>query len=92
MEVLHREDESEFRIEENGEVVAELGYFREAGVITIEHTRVDEKLRSRGVGRQLVEAAVSFAREKGERIKPLCSFARAVFDQNAKYEDVRAAD
>jgi len=47
-------------------------------------------VRGRGIGHSLVDAAVSFARDKGERVRPLCSFARAVFDKNATYDDVRA--
>lgn len=90
MDVQHREDESEFRVEHDGDVVAELGYVREEGLLTIEHTRVDEKLRGRGVGERLVEAAVCFARDEGMRVKPVCAYARALFDRSAKYEDVRA--
>jgi predicted GNAT family acetyltransferase len=92
MDVAHREDGKggEFTIKEGSDVVAELKYSREGEKLTIEHTRVDEKLRGRGVGHQLVEAAVDFAREKKLRVHPVCTYARSVFDKNAKYEDVRA--
>jgi predicted GNAT family acetyltransferase len=92
MDVAHREDGKggEFTIKEGSAVVAELGYSRAGEKLTIEHTRVDEKLRSRGIGRQLVDAAVAFAREKNLRVHPACAYARSVFDKNDKYEDVRA--
>lgn len=54
----------------------------------IDHTDVDEAFSGQGVGKQLVMAAVGFAREKGVKIMPLCPFARSVFDKDASLEDV----
>ncbi|WP_343701066.1 GNAT family N-acetyltransferase [Chitinophaga sp.] len=54
----------------------------------IDHTDVDEAFAGQGVGKQLVMAAVGFAREKGVKIMPLCPFARSVFDKDASLEDV----
>jgi len=81
-----------FYIEEDGEWIAELSYIKSADgkTITIDHTQVDEKLAGQGIGEQLVQAAVQYARENGLKIKPLCPYARKVLERNSEYQDVLA--
>ena len=82
-----------FYIEEDGEWIAELTYFRPAagGVITIDHTEVDPKLKGQGIGEKLVAAAVKFARDNGLKIKPVCPYTRKVIERTPEYQDVLAA-
>lgn len=91
MQVKHKEIGSKgiFYIEENGEKLAEMTYSK-AGemLIIIDHTEVNEKLKGKGAGKQLVQAAVDFAREHKIKILPLCPFAKAVFDKTPEYNDV----
>ncbi len=56
--------------------------------IIIDHTEVADRLRGKKVGYLLVEAAVSFVREKGIKILPLCPFAKRVMERNEEYSDV----
>ena len=78
-----------FFIEINGKKMAEMTYvLAGAGIIIIEHTEVDDALRGKSAGKQLVAQAVAFAREKGIKIKPLCPFAKSVFDKIDDYHDV----
>ena len=80
-----------FYIEENGEWIAELTYFRSApGVITIDHTEVDEELRGEGIGEDLVKAGVEYARANNLKIRPLCRFAKKVIEENSDLRDVLA--
>ena len=81
-----------FYIEEDGEWIAELSYIKspDGKIITIDHTQVDEKLAGQGIGEQLVQAAVKYAREGGLKIKPLCPYARKVLERNSEYQDVLA--
>lgn len=78
-----------FYIEENGEKLAEMTYSK-AGetLIIIDHTEVSEKLKGLGAGKELVRAAVDFARERSIKILPLCPFSKAVFDKKPEYGDV----
>ncbi|MEO8649767.1 MAG: GNAT family N-acetyltransferase [Acidobacteriota bacterium] len=81
-----------FFIEEDGEWIAELTYIRSTeGQITIDHAEIDEELRGEDLGKDLVKAAVDFARESGLKIKPACPFAKKVFDETPDYQDVLAA-
>lgn len=78
-----------FFIEQNGENVAEMTYvWAGKDRIIIDHTNVDEKLKGQGAGKQLIIKAVKFAREKGLKITPLCTFAKSVFDKEIAFKDV----
>lgn len=54
----------------------------------IDHTDVDDSYKGQGVGRQLLDAAVAFAREKQLKILPLCPFAKHQFDKDSSIHDV----
>jgi len=78
-----------FYMEEQGKRLAELT-FSKAGDkrIIIDHTDVSDALRGKGAGKQLVSAAVDYARKNGLKILPLCPFAKSVFDKVPEFSDV----
>ena len=90
MTILHREDKNEgvFYIEENGEALAEMVYKKENGKMIIQHTEVDESLRGKNIGFQLVERGVIYAREAHLKIVPLCTFAKKAIERNKQFADV----
>jgi uncharacterized protein len=91
MEILQKENGSKgsFYIEQSGAIVAEMTYvLTGADRIIIDHTEVGPELKGLGAGKQLVAKAVAYAREKGIKIIPLCSFASSVFDKVEEYRDV----
>lgn len=93
MTIHHREanGNGSWFVEVNGERLAELGYhITEAGNYSLDSTRVDDRLRGKNVGKQLVEAAVAFARQNGVKIVPVCPFVVALFEKIPAYSDVRA--
>lgn len=53
------------------------------GVMRIEYVEVDPSLRGTGLGLQLVEKAVAFAKEAELKVVPICSYARAVIQRDA---------
>ncbi len=85
----HPDHKGAFFIEKDGKRLAEMTYVT-AGEknIIIDHTEVSDALRGQGAGAQLVAAAVAYARENGIKIRPLCPFAKAVFDKTPEYIDV----
>ncbi len=89
---IQQKDDGEnglFFIEQDGETVAEMTYVRKGkDRIIIEHTNVDIKLKGQGAGKQLVIKAIEFAREKGLKITPVCTFAKSVFDKEIAFSDV----
>ncbi len=69
--------------------IAEMTYTREgARKLVVDHTEVDESLRGKGIGEQLVEEAVKYARENNLLIKPVCPFVKTILEKDEKYEDV----
>ncbi|WP_423172729.1 GNAT family N-acetyltransferase, partial [Stenotrophomonas sp. CASM114] len=80
-----------FYVEIDGNIVAEMVYtLPSPDKMIIEHTEVDESLKGKKVGYQLVHHGVEYAREKGMKIIPLCSFARSVFEKTSEFRDVLA--
>ncbi len=54
----------------------------------IDHTEVKPEFNGQGVGKQMVMAAVNYARENKLKIIPLCPFARAMFEKTSEIRDV----
>ncbi len=91
MEIQQRDNSHKgaFFVQEGDEVLAEMTYvWTGTDRIIIDHTSVDERLKGKGVGKQMVSQAVAFAREKGIKIVPLCPFAKSVFDKVKEFGDV----
>ncbi len=73
----------------DGKRIAELTYtVAGTGRIIIDHTEVDDVLKGKGAGKQLVTAAVEYARKNNLKILPLCPFARSVFERTREFDDV----
>ena len=56
----------------------------------IDHTRVFEGFEGRGIARQMVLAAVDFARANNRHIIPVCSYAQAFLTRTDEYKDILA--
>lgn len=92
MQIQHDEHgrKGAFYIDEDGEWIAELTYFKNNDTMTIDHTEIDEKLRGEGIGQDMVKAAVDFARENGLKVNPVCPYARKVIEKTPELQDVLA--
>lgn len=78
-----------FHITESGKKLAEMTYVWAGDTrIIIDHTEVDDSLRGKGAGKQMVSMAVEYAREKQIQILPLCPFAKSVFQRVPDFRDV----
>lgn len=78
-----------FYVGQDGAILAEMVYTMPSpDKMIIEHTEVDDSLAGKGVGKQLVQTAVDFARTNNIKIIPLCPFAKSVFDRVSEWGDV----
>lgn len=76
-----------FILEEEGQQVAEITYTLDGTTMVVDHTFVSEELRGQKVGDQLARSVAEYAREKGYKIVPACSFAEAWFRRHKEYSD-----
>lgn len=91
LEIRHEEQGGvgAFFVERDGQRVAELRYTRSSPqTVVLEHTEVSSVLQGQGVGRKLVEAAVTWARGTGTRFVPVCTYAKTVFERHPGLRDV----
>lgn len=80
-----------FEAYEEDTKVGEMTYVKnQAGILIIDHTEVAPEAGGRGIGKQLVNAAVAYVRTKHMKIMPLCPFAARILENKKEYEDILA--
>ncbi len=73
----------EFVLRIDGERSGFLEFTRpDVGVMCIEHVEVSRELRGAGLGQELVQKAVAFAKDANLRVVPICSYARVVIQRD----------
>ena len=91
MEIQHKQEGTKgiFYIAIDGKILAEMVYTMAGNdKMIIEHTEVDDELRGKNIGAQLVKHAVEYARHYKLKIIPVCPFANSVFKKKPEYHDV----
>lgn len=90
MKISHKDNTVNglFYIEQAGELLAEMTYKWNDNCIIIDHTFVSPLLAGKGIGKQLVDQAVAFAREKHITIIPTCWFVKKILNSSEHYQDV----
>ena len=91
MTIQHKEGENRglFFIVDEDEVLAQIVYTVSSdNTMIIEHTEVDDALRGKNIGYELVHKTVDYARMHGMKVTPVCPFAKAVFDKKPEFGDV----
>ena len=87
-EVVHDSAASRFILRRDGQAVGELTYQRTGGRAALLHTEVRPDLRGRGLARELVLAAVRWARAEQLTLTPLCWYTRVVLERSDEFSDV----
>lgn len=89
IEQFDRDSKGFFKASDGGKQAGRMTYsWAGEDRIIIDHTEVNPEFKGKGVGKEMVLAAVDFAREKKISIIPLCRFAKSVFDRNEELKDV----
>ena len=89
VQVKINDKKGSFFIEIEGKQEAEMTFvFAGEDKIIIDHTGVNPGNEGKGLGKQMVAQAVSYARENNIKIIPLCPFAKKVFDKTPEFRDV----
>lgn len=89
IEQFNRESKGFFKATSDGKEAGRMTYsWSGKEKFIIDHTEVNSEFRGQGVGKEMVLAAVDYARENSMKIIPMCSFAKAMFDKMAEIRDV----
>ena len=81
-------DESRYELLVDGDVAGEIRYRRRPDAIALVHTEVSASLEGRGLGADLVRAALDDLRARGLQIVPICPFVRSYIRRHPEYEDL----
>lgn len=91
MEVIHKkfDNKGAFVAQDQDKKAGEMTYSKAGeSLIIIDHTEVNPEFNGKGVGKQMVLAAVAYARENKIKVLPLCPFAKAAFNKDTSIQDV----
>lgn len=79
----------EFSASYEGQSAGVLQYeWKDENTLNIVHTEVDENFAGKGIGKDLVSAAVDFARKEGKKMEATCSFAHSVLEKDDSTHDI----
>ena len=86
IEVTDAPEQHRYEATLDGQMVGVLDYRRDGhGVVHLTHAEVSPRVGGRGIGTQLVQAALDDLADRGERVVPVCSFVRAFVRDNPRY-------
>ena len=85
--VVHNEAANRFEISVNGHL-AVLEYIRRGERIAFTHTLVPPAIEGRGLGSQLVETGLNYARENQLKVKSTCWFVSKYIRMHPEYQDL----
>lgn len=71
-----------FILEDNGREIGKMLYYEEYGILTLNHTRVDDDYKGKHLGDLLVDFAIEYAKKNNLKVNAVCGFARKVLEEN----------
>lgn len=84
-----KQNENNFEVFEDGKKAGLLNFQKKDDhTIEIIHTEVDEAYGGKGLGKELVKAAVAYAKENNYKIIPSCSYAKKVINETHEFQEV----
>ena len=87
IDVTHNPEEHRFELSVDGHL-AVLDYMLTGKIIVFLHTEVPPALGGRGLGVNLVEAGLAYAREQGLKVRSMCWFMSKYLRRRPEYQDL----
>ncbi|KID42230.1 GNAT family N-acetyltransferase [Fructilactobacillus fructivorans] len=72
----------------HGNLIAEVTFTEDNGVVSINETFVNPNYRGQGLAGKLIMVMIDYAKKNHYQIKPVCSFAVKFFEKNTQYDDL----
>jgi predicted GNAT family acetyltransferase len=88
VEIRFRPEARRFEIAAEGEVAGYARFYDRGGRRTFVHTEIDAAHEGRGLGGQLIRAALDQTRAAGLGVVPECPFVRAFIEDHPEYADL----
>lgn len=83
-QVVHNPERDRFELWVAGDLVGVLGYSTELvngrPTVTVLHTVLYDEYTGHGLGTRLTRGAISYVRDQGARLRPVCSFTKQYLD------------
>ena len=87
--VGHNVDRSRYELFVDGELAGVADYHvADDGVIVFPHTEIDRARRGRGLGAELVRAALDDVRSRGGRVEATCWYVAQFIDEHPDYREL----
>ena len=87
IEVTHNPEEHRFELTVDGRL-SRLDYMLTGNIIIFLHTEVPPAIGGRGLGVNLVEAGLAYAREHGLKVRSMCWFVSKYLRRHPEYKDL----
>ena len=85
-----KQNEKTFDLFYEGQKAGFMEYNRKEGILEITHTEVSEEFGGKGLGKELVKAAVETARKEDLKIVSYCPYAKKIIEKTPEFKDVLA--
>ena len=87
LEITHNTEKHRFEISVEGHL-AVLDYMLKGDIIIFTHTGVPPAIGNRGLGSQLVQTGLNYAKENGLQVRSLCWFVSKYIRLHPEYQDL----
>ncbi|MGE5451789.1 MAG: GNAT family N-acetyltransferase [Acidobacteriota bacterium] len=89
LNIIHRPDMGRFETHIEG-LQCEVDYRLDDHTMHITHTGVPQALEGRGIAAGLVQHALTWAREQGHKVHPVCSYVQVYIRRHPEWSDILA--
>ncbi|QPC84369.1 N-acetyltransferase [Phototrophicus methaneseepsis] len=87
LHITNNETARRFEVEVDGEV-GFVTYEIRDNIIALTSTHVPPAIEGRGIGSQLAQYSMEYARDHGYKVVPMCSFIAHYISQHPEYQDM----
>ena len=84
--------ELRYELLRGGELLGEIRYRTQPGIVVLVHTDVSPSVEGEGLGSALVAGALAHIRSRGLRVVPICPFVAAYIARHPEQRDLVVSD
>lgn len=89
-ELLNNQQGFRYEVDADGEVITQIDYLVDDNVVSFTHTTTPPAHRGKGLAGTLTKFALDDLRDRGLKVRPLCSYTAAYIESHPEYQDLVA--